>query len=226
MNIILWDIDGTLIRVEKAETDAYYQAVEDLLGSRPEGRLCMNGITDFRYAGEIIADVTGAKPQEKDIIALLRHYEELLPAFLAATPGHAIAPAVEILSALDTNPDYVSLVLTGNSTVAAKAKLDSLDLTKYFELGASAFGDSCYDRSGVAAQALEHIRRRYPDGAKNIFVIGDTPNDIRCGKEIGAKTIGVATGKYSLAELSSHSPWWQVAELPAPAEFLAKLAAK
>ena len=38
------------------------------------------------------------------------------------------------------------------------------------------------------------------------YIIGDTPHDIECGKVIGAKTIGVATGRYSVAELAAHTP--------------------
>ena len=41
---------------------------------------------------------------------------------------------------------------------------------------------------------------------QNTFIIGDTPHDIECGKVIGAKTIAVATGKYSVAELAAHEP--------------------
>ena len=33
-------------------------------------------------------------------------------------------------------------------------------------------------------------------------MIGDTPADIRCGEEIGARAIGVATGRYSVDELA------------------------
>ncbi len=40
-----------------------------------------------------------------------------------------------------------------------------------------------------------------------MFVIGDTPADIRCGEAIGARAIGVATGRYSVDQLAEHDPW-------------------
>ncbi len=40
-----------------------------------------------------------------------------------------------------------------------------------------------------------------------LIVIGDTPADIRCGEAIGARAIGVATGRYSVEELSKHEPY-------------------
>ena len=34
------------------------------------------------------------------------------------------------------------------------------------------------------------------------MIIGDTPADVCCGEGIGARTIAVATGGYSVAELA------------------------
>jgi phosphoglycolate phosphatase-like HAD superfamily hydrolase len=35
-------------------------------------------------------------------------------------------------------------------------------------------------------------------------VIGDTPNDIDCGRAAGARTIAVATGPFGVDELRAH----------------------
>ena len=39
-----------------------------------------------------------------------------------------------------------------------------------------------------------------------MWVIGDTPADVRCGRAIGAKVIAVATGIYSAEELEPTRP--------------------
>ncbi|HEY3425279.1 MAG TPA: HAD hydrolase-like protein, partial [Negativicutes bacterium] len=81
-------------------------------------------------------------------------------------------------------------------------------------------------RVDIAKQALTIVQSQYSgDSAARIFIIGDTPNDIQCGQAIGAYTIGVATGGYSLQQLIEHSPWWAVEALPSSTEFIAKLAA-
>jgi phosphoglycolate phosphatase len=51
------------------------------------------------------------------------------------------------------------------------------------------------------------------------FVIGDTPADIACGISIGARTIAVATGPYSLEALRRSSPSLLFSELPEPKRF-------
>ena len=53
-----------------------------------------------------------------------------------------------------------------------------------------------------------------------MFVIGDTPHDIECANAIGARTIAVATGGYTVEELEAHRPWRVFNELPPPDEFL------
>jgi ribonucleotide monophosphatase NagD (HAD superfamily) len=52
-----------------------------------------------------------------------------------------------------------------------------------------------------------------------VFVVGDTPHDIECANAIGARTVAVATGGYTLDELESHHPWRAFDELPAAEEF-------
>ena len=46
-----------------------------------------------------------------------------------------------------------------------------------------------------------------------ILVIGDTPRDIECARAVGARSLAVATGKYTVAELSADAPTWAVSTL-------------
>jgi phosphoglycolate phosphatase len=41
---------------------------------------------------------------------------------------------------------------------------------------------------------------------ERIWVIGDTPLDIRCARAIGARAVAVATGWHSTSELAAHEP--------------------
>ncbi len=75
----------------------------------------------------------------------------------------------------------------------------------YFDFGG--FGDEHIERNRVAQQALLETQQRWGEevAPEHIFVIGDTPADIRCGQAIGAHTVGVCTGKYSARELTAES---------------------
>ena len=54
------------------------------------------------------------------------------------------------------------------------------------------------------ARAKEKLGIDFPP--ERVFIIGDTPHDVACGKAIGAKTIAVATGSFSVAELEACNP--------------------
>lgn len=180
------------------------------------------GMTDYSIAAEIIAAVTGRPAREDEVVRLSTRYEQLLDAHLARREGLVLPSICEILEAAHNSAEYTSLLLTGNSRIGAELKMRRYHLSHYFDFDRSAFCDRHHTRDEVAAIALAQIKAL--NEAAAAFVIGDTPNDIRCGKDIGAYTIGVATGGYPLATLAGFSPWWAVEKLPPPAEFFARLA--
>jgi phosphoglycolate phosphatase-like HAD superfamily hydrolase len=135
-----------------------------------------------------------------------------------------VLPGVrEILEHLRACPDVCSLLLTGNTEAGGHAKLRHYGLDAYFAHGA--FADGLADRPAIARRALTRARELLgPDlPAGRTYVIGDTPHDIRCAREIGARAIAVATGGSPLADLSRHDPWWVLERLPAPEVLLARV---
>jgi phosphoglycolate phosphatase-like HAD superfamily hydrolase len=111
-----------------------------------------------------------------------------------------------------------SYLLTGDTRGGARAKLTHYDLVRYFPDGA--FAEDAGERASIAARALELARRAGPVRDDRLFVIGDTPHDIHCANAIGARTIAVATGGYSVEELEAHHPWRVCVELPRVEEFV------
>jgi phosphoglycolate phosphatase-like HAD superfamily hydrolase len=86
----------------------------------------------------------------------------------------------------------------------AQAKLSYFGLWEHFAFGG--FGDEHHDRDLVAADALRaaaEFIRRDPD---RVWVIGDTPLDVRCARAIGAKAVAVATGYHDAMELAAARP--------------------
>lgn len=226
MKILFWDIDGTLLRTDKAGLYAFQQAIEEIWHAQVDFRtIKTSGMTDGYIASQVIRMASGREATAKEISALVERYEQLLPVHLAKREGHLTPSVQEILMYFHNKPDYLSLLLTGNTITGAQAKLSYYGLIDYFDFTASAFSQNYFDRSQIAAQALSTVQCRYPDvPSHNLFVIGDTPHDISCGKAIGANTIAVATGTYSLPELAVHDPWWAVETLPCPQDLEKKLA--
>lgn len=129
----------------------------------------------------------------------------------------------EILEHLRGRADVRSYLLTGNTRGGAHAKLTHFGLLEFFPDGA--FAEDASARATIAARALALARRAAPVADDRVYVIGDTPHDIECGRAIGARTIAVATGGYTLDELRAHDPWRAFEALPPVEAFMGLLAA-
>lgn len=227
MHILFWDIDGTLIRTSKAGLFAFALAAEELWGRAVDfANITAAGMTDNYIGRQIIQSILGREAQPAEIEALCRRYETLLPAQLAAREGLILPEVRNILAYLTTRDDCRLLLLTGNSRQGAQVKLTHFELAGYFDFDRSAFAGNYEKRVDIAQHALATVGLNWGDPRRHkIYVIGDTPHDIECGKAIGAYTIGVATGTYSVEKLKNCLPWWETETLPAPEVFLDKITA-
>lgn len=222
MRIFFWDIDGTLLKTAKAGLYAFEQVVQEFF-AMPFDFSTINtaGMTDYYIAHQVIQLATKRQPTSQEIQHLISRYEEVLPAHLAAHQGYLTPSVKDILTHIDKQPDYISLLLTGNTFIGAKAKLTHYGLDHFFDFTSSAFGNTAFNRTDISNYALSLVKKQYPQVTLDqIYIIGDTPNDIHCGKAIGVRTIAVATGRFSLEDLAIHNPWWSVDTLPSPVEFL------
>ena len=218
MTVLFWDIDGTLLTTGKAGVPAWEAAVKAVTGRDFElSSIRVPGLTDFQIAVRTF-ELLGVDIDDDTLRQMVRLYEEGLPAALPQKQGHVMPNVREILEQLRPRDDVRSYLLTGNTRGGAKAKLTHYDLFKYFPDGA--FAEDRGERATIATRALELARRSGPVAEDRIFVIGDTPHDIDCANAIGAKTIAVATGGYTIDELATHAPWRICNELPPPDQFL------
>jgi phosphoglycolate phosphatase-like HAD superfamily hydrolase len=115
---------------------------------------------------------------------------------------------MDILDALEKRDDIVLGLLTGNVEPGARLKLTAAGIDPdRFRI--NAFGSDHEHRPELPAiaqrRASENLGLDIP--GDKIIVIGDTPADIQCGRSLGAKSIGVASGHYTVAQLLEHDPY-------------------
>ena len=145
---------------------------------------------------------------------MLRSYERRLPASLPRRQGRVLDGIREVLEDLQGRDDVRSYLLTGNTPTGARAKLGHYDLDRFFPGGQGAFCIDHGSRVDIARRALP-----LAEGADAMYVIGDTPADVECGKAIGARTIAVASGWHSADELAATEPWLVLERIPEPDAF-------
>lgn len=218
MSVLFWDIDGTLLTTGKAGVPAWETAVREVVGRDFSlERFRVAGLTDYQIAARTF-ELLEFECADATLQRMVRRYEDLLPSYLPLKQGRVLTNVREILEHLRGVPGVRSYLLTGNTRGGARAKLTHYDLWKYFPDGA--FAEDTRDRATIAERALALARREGPVADDAIYVIGDTPHDISCATAIGARTIAVATGGYTIDELRGHQPWRLFAELPPPDEFV------
>ena len=217
---LLWDIDGTLLSTAGAGVEALHRAARAVCRADADlGGLRTDGLTDFEVAAAVIERATGAPPDRGVAAAFLDRYGAELPSVLGHRAGTVLPGVVAILEDLAGRPDVCSLLLTGNTSQGAKAKLAHYGLDRWLAGGAFCTGPG--DRAAIARAALALAGREIGEqpALDRVFVIGDTPRDVACGTAIGARTIAVASGRYGVEELAACAPWTVLPRLPGPAAF-------
>jgi phosphoglycolate phosphatase len=219
--LILWDIDGTLIVSHGAGVRAMEKALTKRFGVTCDLRkIDWAGRTDSWITGEVFRHV-GLPDNPQNAHDYLEAYLELLPAELSDGPQGQVLPGVlQLLEILHQRKDVAQGLLTGNLRRGAEFKLTHYKVWHYFEFGA--FADDSPRRNDLGPHALRRAKEKHAVefSPANTFIIGDTPHDIECGRVIGAKTIGVATGRYSVAELAACAPTAVFADFADTAAFL------
>jgi len=214
MRILLWDIDGTLIRSARPGGYKEYTipVLEELFGTA--GGLAdmhVSGMTDMQIFIEALGNHGVTHDNVRERMAVL---SERLTAEARKITGNGVTffelipGARETLEALEHHPRYRSALLTGNIEPMAYLKMELVGLEKFFTLP-GAFGDESHNRRDLPALAAERISKHLQlDLAPDQFiVIGDTPNDIDCARHFGARAVAVGTGRfYSNEEIIEHSP--------------------
>jgi phosphoglycolate phosphatase len=222
--LVFWDIDGTLLTTGRAGIFAWEEALREVTGVSADLRdFDTAGHPDFGIARQLLLQYGGlAEPDPAAVRRLVSRYEDLLPDALHRKVGRVLPNVREILAALAGEPGTWSMLLTGNTRRGAEAKLAHYGLAGFFRGGA--FSEADGDRPAIARAALECAAASGcvapPD---HIFVVGDTPHDVRCARAIGARTVAVATGAYDVSALAAEGAWRVFAELPPAAEFRAIL---
>lgn len=214
VRLVLFDIDGTLIRTGGAGVKAFHKVFETEFNA-VDGfeNLKFAGRTDFSLVREFF-NVHGVPTTPANFEKFFERYVFWLDHMLKQGQTVVCAGVWEFLRTLDALPcPPLKGLLTGNIRLGAEIKLRTCGLWEPFATGG--FADDHEDRNCIAAVARERGCKHLGEELKpeQVVVIGDTPLDIRCGRSIGAKVLAVGTGGATMDEIQAHKPDWAVPDL-------------
>ncbi len=211
MRLVLFDIDGTLLNSGGMGRAAMQRALGMVFGSPGNPSYRYDGKTDKQIVREVMrmeghADTHIDSRMEKLIDLYLEGLRE------GAKSGkfnvRPLEGVPEILDALDARADVVLGLLTGNVEAGARIKLTAAGINPD-RFKVNAFGSDHEHRPELPAIAQRRAGETLgvDIAGDRLVVIGDTPADIECGRSLGAKAIGVASGHYTVEQLQSHRPY-------------------
>jgi phosphoglycolate phosphatase len=213
-DVVLFDIDGTLLNTGGASDRAWEHAVRDYYGVDFDvGAHTGRGVPDPEVGRQVLRSILDREPTGRELLRLMRQRMKYLPEEVERSPGYHIKPGLPGLLEELTDGGTLLGLTTGNVEPAAHAKLDRAGLNHFFSFGG--YGSDASERVDLTKRAVERARRligeELPGSA--FLGVGDTPRDVDAGHGAGIRVAGVATGEYSVDELTEAGADWALPNL-------------
>lgn len=216
--LVLFDIDGTLIDTGGAGARSWEWAFERLFGRAGVdiGKYSKSGMTDPAIARHVFKEVMGREAGGEELTRLMASYMSVLPDFVVSSPSYRVLEGVPELLQRLTDAGVLLGLTTGGLEAAAHAKLGRGGLNHFFLVGG--YGSDSEDRIQLTRVAIERGERLLarPVPVSEVIVVGDTPLDIAAAEGVGAVSVGVASGRYSVEQLRQSGADHALASLAEP----------
>lgn len=220
--VILWDIDGTLMSVQRNSCINLHQKVLADCGFgiiQPDFET--HGVTDWEIISRLLSKI-GYTPKENEVDEMIEKLDALSQesdkkSFFLSLPG-----VLDFFKS-SVSKFWIQGILTGNTKRRTFAKLEHTSMVKYFDRDYIFYCKANDKRIDIAYRAQKYIVSQH---IHPIVIIGDTPHDIAIAREIKAKAISLATGQFSKNELQLHKPDLLVENLDTSSDKLYKFLKK
>jgi phosphoglycolate phosphatase-like HAD superfamily hydrolase len=210
VRLVLFDIDGTLLRSDGAGRRAMESALVDVFGTTGSPDYRFDGKTDCQIVREMMREHGHADAHiDANLERLFDLYLSRLERELEdrTRPAIACEGVLEVLDALEARHDITLGLLTGNLKRGAALKLAAVGIDiRRFRVNAFGSDEEHRPLLPAVAQRRAHELLGLQVRGDRVVIVGDTPADIECGRSIGARAVAVATGRYSVADLAEHQP--------------------
>jgi len=203
MMLMLFDIDGTLLRAGGSGRKAMNDAFDETFG-------VANAFRDVSFAGSVDPQIFSQACGTAQVVVQPGDLERFQRNYITAL-DHRLREAGEAYRLLPGVPDVLDqaaalgccALLTGNWRIGAFRKLHDFALWDRFAFGV--FGGDGQVRDDLVPVA----RRRAQElglSVDRVVVIGDTPADVQCARAGDAEVVAVKTGWSSEEALIASAP--------------------
>ncbi len=198
--LLLFDIDGTLMEESPTHTYSFNYVCERIYGVKTDiESFPRHGMTDTGILYGLLKKQNIPEIEIKNKInEAFRTMEEYVSSNIKPADYALLNNVDHVLETLKEKK-YVLGILTGNIQPVASIRIKKAGIEKYFATGG--YGSDDIIRSKLVDYAMERYGRSIQKSG--IYLIGDTPLDIKAAREASVNAIGVATGMYDINDLKS-----------------------
>jgi len=197
--LLLFDIDGTLIRSGSGGINRFTGAIKNVHDIAVEITKNYQGSTDRLIMTDLLQDKGWSDSQiQSSMPKLLAEINHIHKTEFKASDVQLFPGIVKLLKTLNEKDVEMGLI-TGNVIEVAIRKLEVAGIYSYFKVGG--FGDDPHKRrADLVSVAI--AKAGFENKMEDVFVIGDTPLDIKAASEAGVKnSVGVVNGYRDAQEL-------------------------
>jgi phosphoglycolate phosphatase len=200
--VVLFDVDETLVHTGGSGTRSWKVAFDKLYGIPADiGAHTSAGETDPEVARETFQAVVGREPSDEELDRLYAQYLLSLSDDILVSENYRMQPGAEQCAAALVEAGVLLGLVSGAMEGAARTKLGPANLNRFFLFGA--YGSDSPDRGELTGIGIEKAVRLHAQlKPAQVFVVGDTPRDIEAAMQAGAVSVGVASGRYSVDDLT------------------------
>lgn len=205
--IILFDLDGTLIRAGNAGSRSMAIAFNNLFfRENAFARISFTGMTDPAILRQAFMDTFNREPSSKEANVFFQEYLRVLSQEVPGAEKYEVLPGIpQVIQGLINKNMAVGLA-TGNLKDGARIKLQRADMWKRFPFGG--FGSDSEDRVQLTAMAIQRGETLLGHGVdpQDCLVIGDSPAEAMVAGALGTKFLLVGTGWTGIEDLQALKP--------------------
>ncbi len=211
--LVLFDVDGTLVDTGGAGRIAFMTVLGAMFSGtdfEPSAKTVrFQGKTDPVILEEIVTGAgIGAEMLAARYNEFWSRYDRALREALTRSDltRRALPGVVALLEDLEPRAGVYLGLLTGNVEAGARAKLEVLDLNRFFPDGG--FASDHHDRREIARIARDKLARLHaiPFTASETVVVGDTMHDVDCARANRFSAVAVDSGWVPRSELEAAGP--------------------
>jgi phosphoglycolate phosphatase len=200
--VVLFDVDETLVHTGGSGARSWKVAFDNLYGIPADiGQHTSAGETDPEVARATFKAILGREPSDDELVQVYVQYLLNLSKDIVVSEGYRMLPGADRCLADLGKAGVLLGLVSGAMEGAARTKLIPANLNRFFLFGA--YGSDSPDRAELTGIAIEKARRLHTRlTPAQVFVVGDTPRDIEATRKAGAVAVGVASGHYSVTDLT------------------------